>query len=515
MNSVSEMMSNVLFSLLLVTPKLHGFILDSSVDQFITVNSSVGTIVGTSESVTFANISGNVYKFFGIPYAESTDGLNRFTKPVKKARFTRPFNATSYGPTCTRSEDCLSLNIFVPADTRFGVNLSSRNMSVMAFIHGGGFLFGSGGEYPGYHLALVGGVIVVTLNYRLGAFGFLSTNDSNAPGNIGLWDQRLALQWISQNIRAFGGDPTQVTLFGESAGAASTLHQALYPGNKGLFQRIITESVPTDTEDYPKEKAMKLAGLVNCNNTDTSKMMDCLRKAPTGAIYNAMRAPGLSLPHRPWVPIVDGDFIAAPPENHVNFASIQDEKSKEFFSSLDCLGGINSYEGLLQIPMFMGELGMHDINTFAINQTTFEKAFIPMNLQSLYGFDRYFPEKLKEVVAFAYTDWSDVTNDAKRRLNLVQLSSDYKFFLPTSEPIKTHSALANKSKSYLYEFAARTPIRKPFRSLPTWLDGPGVANHGDELSFVFGFVGETSIPGHDLKLSLAIMTMWSNFAKTG
>ena len=139
-----------------------------------------------------------------------------------------------------------------------------------------------------------------------------------------------------------------------------------------------------------------------------------------------------------------------------------------------------------------------------------------MNLQSLYGLKKYFSDKVKEVVAFAYTDWSDVSNDAKRRLNLVQLSSDYKFFLPTIEPIKTHSALANTSKSYLYQFAARTPLRSSFQHpLPIWLKGPAVANHGDEMGFVFGFTGMPSINSQDLTLGLAIMTMWTNFAKTG
>ena len=306
-----------------------------------------------------------------------------------------------------------------------------------------------------------------------------------------------------------------MTLFGESAGAVSTLHHALYPGNNGLFQRIITESVPTGTEDNPEENAMKLAGLLNCNNRDTGKMIDCLRKVPASTIYKAMRNPALSRPRRPWVPIVDGKFIT-PVENHINYASIQDEKAKQFFSSLDYLGGINSYEGLNQIPMFLNELGVKDINSFAINQTTFENDLIPMNLQSLYGFNRYFPDKVKEVVAFAYIDWSDVRNDVKRRLNLVQLSSDYKFFLPTIEPIKTHSALTNTSKSYLYQFAARTPLRSSFQPpLPIWLNGPAVANHADEMGFVFGFTGIPSIERQDLKLSLAIMTMWTNFAKTG
>ena len=193
---------NILICVTMWLPLLNGFILDTSFDKVITVHTSVGTIKGKLEPVTFANVSGNVHKFLGIPYAESTGGVNRFKQASVKARFTQTFNATVYGPNCMTSEDCLYLNIFVPDRRNTGSNLSSRNLSVMVFIHGGGFIAGSGNKFLGDHLALIGDVILVTLNYRLGAFGFLSTNDSNAPGNIGLWDQRLALEWINKHIRA-------------------------------------------------------------------------------------------------------------------------------------------------------------------------------------------------------------------------------------------------------------------------------------------------------------------------
>ena len=504
----------VLFFLLQYFQMINGFILEASnshSEQFITVNAPIGAITGITEPVTFSNKTGYIHTFLGIPYAESTTGENRFKQATAKALFTYPFNATSYGPNCTTSEDCLYLNIFVPDKQSTGSDMRSRNLTVMVFIHGGGFVEGSGNEWSGKHLCMIGDIVLVTLNYRLGAFGFLSTNDSNAPGNIGLWDQRLAFLWINTNIHAFGGNPQQVTVFGESAGAASTLHHALYPGNAGLFKRIITESVPSDTEDNPKQMAMKLAELVNCNNTDTAKIVDCLRKVPAEGIYNAMKHPDLS-----FVPVVDGIYITSP-ENRLNIASSRNERSKRFFMSLDYLGGINNYEGLFAIPFYMKQLGLKDINNFVINQTTFQKAWIPMNLQSVYGVNRNFPDIVKEMVAFAYTDWSDVSNDAKRRLNLVQLISDYKFLLPTVWSVKTHSSLANTSRSYLYQFAAKTPMPYPgFRPpLPTWLDGPEVADHGDEQGFVFGFPDNPSIGSQYLKLSLAMMTMWTNFAKTG
>jgi len=109
----------------------------------------------------------------------------------------------------------------------------------MVWLHGGGFVCGSSDMYDGAYLAAHGQVVVVTVNYRLSVFGFLSTEDASSTGNNGLWDQHLAIKWVHDNAVAFGGDPSRVTLFGESAGGANVMFQALYVGNKGLVHRVI------------------------------------------------------------------------------------------------------------------------------------------------------------------------------------------------------------------------------------------------------------------------------------
>jgi cholinesterase/neuroligin len=143
----------------------------------------------------------------------------------------QPKSDTSY------SEDCLYLNIYAPKKPEQG-----EKLAVMVWFHGGGFIVGSADIYPADHLAVYGDVVVVTVNYRLTVFGFLSTGDEHAPGNYGLWDQRMALDWVNKNIEGFGGDPARVTIFGESAGAASVIYQGLYPDNRGLFQRVVAQS---------------------------------------------------------------------------------------------------------------------------------------------------------------------------------------------------------------------------------------------------------------------------------
>ncbi|XP_018536670.2 cholinesterase [Lates calcarifer] len=145
-----------------------------------------------------------------------------------------------WDPNTLVSEDCLYLNVWTPT-----VDKTNPPLPVMVWIYGGGFTGGTASLdlYDGRFLTQTENVIVVSMNYRIGAFGFLSLPDNkNVPGNAGLKDQQLALKWVSKNIAAFGGDPSQVTIFGESAGSGSVGFQVLSPGSQEYFQRAIMES---------------------------------------------------------------------------------------------------------------------------------------------------------------------------------------------------------------------------------------------------------------------------------
>ena len=189
--------------------------------------------------------------------------------PVGRLRFRKPqpihytnrivINATNFGKSCIQvpstrvqlfvsaedfinsSEDCLFINIFSPS-----LN-STANLPVMLFIHGGIFRFGSSREYPGTQLALKD-VVVVTFNYRLGVFGFLATDGPEVPGNVGIWDQILAMKWTKDNVRYFGGNPDDITLFGQSVGAVSVATHILSTQSQNLFQRAIIMSGESESQ---------------------------------------------------------------------------------------------------------------------------------------------------------------------------------------------------------------------------------------------------------------------------
>ncbi len=211
--------------------------------------------ITTSGTLTGTDL-GSVHCFAGIRYAQAPVGDLRFRAPIAH-RANGPVDATAFGPTALqpasalevmlggkqedRSEDCLRLNVWTPSPDR-------GRRPVMVWIHGGGFMTGSGSSpiYDGQALARRGDVVVVTINYRLGPLGFLALDrldaDFAGSGNNGLLDQLAALEWVQENIEAFGGDPGNVTIFGESAGAMSVATLVAIAGDGRLFQRAIPQS---------------------------------------------------------------------------------------------------------------------------------------------------------------------------------------------------------------------------------------------------------------------------------
>ncbi|MDB4974983.1 MAG: hypothetical protein JWN48_3324 [Myxococcaceae bacterium] len=246
----------------LLTGCLHGFGHDSAADEPVAIDAgtSASTADGLDAGVTLGLAQGKIrgkrlgtaQAFLGIPYAKPPVGERRFMPPEPAEAWTGTLAATDFGPSCiqppgalsatnAQSEDCLSLNVYVPA-------ASKQPLPVMVWIHGGAFVSGGSSQYDGSKLASDGSVIVVTLNYRLGALGFaaLAELDEARPGtpsgNDGLRDQQLALQWVQDNIAAFQGDPENVTVFGESAGGASTCVHFVSPRARSLGKQFIVES---------------------------------------------------------------------------------------------------------------------------------------------------------------------------------------------------------------------------------------------------------------------------------
>src|SRR5687768_1173526 len=217
--------------------------------------------------------AGGVRRFLGVPYAAPPVGALRFAPPAPHAGWAEPRDAASFGAAPIQpadalsrtlgllgdhpqSEDCLTLNVFAPS-------APAPPRPVLVWLHGGAFQTGTaaGPAYDGARLAARGDAVVVTLNYRVGALGFLHTG---APGcaNLGLQDQLAALRFVRAAIAGFGGDPAQVTVFGESAGAGSIVCLLAMPGARGLFRRAIVQSAAPEGQlgaDEAAERARILA----------------------------------------------------------------------------------------------------------------------------------------------------------------------------------------------------------------------------------------------------------------
>jgi len=260
-----------------------------------------------------------LWVFRGIPYAAPPIGDRRWKEPADPESWgdsilqaTKPGSVcvqakTSPKPRIIGSEDCLQLDVWSPK--------LDGNLPVMVFIHGGGFISGSNEEnvifgnlYNGTSLVKRGDVLVVTIKYRLGAFGFLAHPDLSSKsldgvsGNYGILDQIAALTWVQKNIRAFGGDPSRVTVFGESAGAASTLILMSSPKAKGLFSQAIVESgyMTPETKDQAYDVGRKLSDQLKCTGAET---IQCMRAVPatslalaTSALFNDATDPFLPYP---------------------------------------------------------------------------------------------------------------------------------------------------------------------------------------------------------------------------
>src|SRR5690348_10697779 len=271
--------------------------------------------------------------FRGLPYARPPVGPLRFAPPEPPPAWTGTRDATRFAPSASQNgaligpvmslgigrtaEDCLYLNVWTPAADR-------RRRPVMVWIHGGAFVLGSGSQmlYDGATLARRGDVVVVTINYRLGAFGFLRLCERfgqrlPATGNEGLLDQIAALEWVRDEIAAFGGDPGNVTLFGESAGAMSVATLLGTPRARGLFRRAILQSGAANFVRSAERADAVTASLLErlgISRTDAPR----LRDVPAAALLEAQQQVLLGggsdgRMALPFAPVVDGDLLAEHP----------------------------------------------------------------------------------------------------------------------------------------------------------------------------------------------------------
>lgn len=247
-----------------------------------------GLVVQTTEGAVRGIAGSAVQEFLGIQYAQPPVGALRFAPPVPPSQHAGVLDASKFGASCPQpdsafsiegnnSEDCLFLNVYTPATT--------GHRPVMVWIHGGAWVLGAGAQYDPTPLVRQG-VVVVTINYRLGLFGFLAHpaltagSTAHASGNYGLMDQVAALRWVRANIRNFGGDPGNVTIFGQSAGGMSVFAALMNPQARGLFHKAIiqsgTRSLIQPTLAEAEATGVKVAGALGCPGAG-SESAKCLR----------------------------------------------------------------------------------------------------------------------------------------------------------------------------------------------------------------------------------------------
>ncbi|XP_036032696.1 neuroligin 4-like [Onychomys torridus] len=427
----------------------------------------------------------------------------------------------------------------------------------MVYIHGGSYMEGAGNMMDGSVLASYGDVIVVTVNYRLGVLGFLSTGDQAAKGNYGLLDQIQALRWVEENAGAFGGDPKRVTVFGSGAGASCVSLLTLSHYSEGLFQKAIIQSgtaLSSWAVNYqPARSARALAERLGCassSGVDSASLVSCLR----GAGWRELSRPGVSAAayHVAFGPVIDGDVIPDDPQ-------ILMEQGE--FLNYDIMLGVNQGEGLRLLDGLLdpgadddaedaegaegaenmaagaedaenAENMAEDANDAAedadpgdwgapggggapeagVSARAFDAA-VSRFVSGLYG-DPEGRAALRETVKFMYTDWADRESAAARRKTLVALGTDHQWVAPAVATADLHARYG--SPTYFYAFYHRC---QGDDARPAWADA---AAHGDELPYVFGvpLLGPTDLfacnfSRNDVMLSAVVMTYWTNFAKTG
>jgi para-nitrobenzyl esterase len=377
------------------------------------------------------------------------------------------------------AEDCLYLNIWKP------VNHTEKRLPVMLWIHGGGFLVGagSGSEYPGGKLAQKG-VIVVSINYRLGPLGFLVHEDlekespAGVAGNYGLLDQIAALQWIRKNIDAFGGDPDRITLFGESAGAASISLLMLSPRAKGLFHRAILQSATATTLPYimplangsyvqARETGRKLAASLGCEKGKDT--LAAMRARKPEEIMAAARSPiediAFSDEGLLFAPAYDGWLIPGRPEKLL----VQGTQMH-----IPVIIGTNKDEATL----FTSDLGY---KTY--------KNWISKHFE---GHEKYIYK------VFPIQSERDFLSVANRFLTALWFTEPARFL--------ARSMVTKGAPVYRYQF---TYVPNNF-----WMAGMG-AYHGVEIPYVFGNIDKDDPSETDKRMSEAMLAYWVRFAAQG
>lgn len=453
----------------------------------------LGTVIGAATPVTSASETTTVYNYLGIPFAAAPTGSLRFAPPAAPTNLSRPLTATSFPPACIQqfsyppasaafskrvfgnpggpplreSEDCLYLNVFAPTDAS-----SENKKPVLFWIYGGDLSSGSGsvGAYNGSSFAGFQDVVVVTSNYRTNFFGF-----SNSPElpfgkqNAGYLDQRATLDWIQRNIASFGGDPQQVTIFGQSAGGYSVKQLLANPPSPLPFQAAILESEGLSNKKNGTDNYYNVALHFGC--IDCASSLDCLRKVNSTDLIN---------------------YIA---QNAIGFNPVEDNITQ----SNDVRASIASHRWA-RVPYFLGSNA--DEATFILAESGIgPNSTVPaaVVLETTFG-DPILVAKIQD----AYAAYSASVNGSTYLL-ASKVLTDYAFTC-RQNAITNYTRANGYEDSWRYYYNGTFPNEQPYPD-------PG-AYHSSEIPQVFGTYSYVGPPTkHQEALSGYMQTAWASFAK--
>ncbi|CAD5118434.1 DgyrCDS7143 [Dimorphilus gyrociliatus] len=486
----------------------------------------VETTLGLLEGHTVSLSSGvKVNSFLGFNFAKPPVGPLRFKPPEVPERQSL-IVADTLGAACPQgrtgvillthplwdrfSEDCLNMNVYSPNAT------NTEKLPVFVWFHGGGYGGGANIQYPGHFLAAKGTVVVVP-NYRVGALGFMSTKGPNAAatGNYGLMDQRLALQWVQDNIENFGGDKDKVTIFGQSAGASSAGLLTLAPSTKNLFAQAILESgadlnIWAYNEDLQKPwtYTAEVAKKLNCTRPNDQEMMDCLRTIDADVLRQNQGftcTPGFYC--LGFTPVVDGEFIPKDPY-----------EIRESGEAKKCpmIVGQTTEDGSLYTASLVPVA-----NDGPMNMTVWIREMRKLTER----FSVAFPNRSEDAVKLQqwyYRNWDEPEDEEANRQKFNEISTDFGWGFT-----QDYQARIISKDSDIFMFLLGYRSDNSYDTLPAWL---GVM-HNAELPYVWGYTYLNENPEvqedqefffdivawNDLddKYSDYFQELWINFAKTG
>ena len=452
------------------------------------------TLVTTDKGPVQGSMSDGIRVWLGIPFAAPPVGDLRFLPPQDAPAWTATKNAYNVGAECPQlnfggstptlvagsAEDCLYVNVWAPQG-------DVKNAPVFVWIYGGGFTIGSGGDrmYDGENIARTQNAIVVTFNYRLGALGWLSHPDLATEEGVttspsqGLLDQQAALKWVHRNIAAFGGDPNNVTLAGESAGAISVCAHLAAPGSSALFQHAIVESgvcfssVLFAPPAAANDQGDRLATAVGC--TTPGSILSCLRSKPPEQIIAALptREAEFGATGDAFGPVVDGAVLPAIPLDAIRAGQ---------FAKVPTIIGTNVNEGDLFMYLWQ-------VDKNAPPSSTDVRASLAL----------LFSQPQVDLIAARYPV------DTNPPLAFSQIITDGVFACPARRTARAIAAAG--VPAYLYQFTY--PYVVPAL-------GGVVASHSFEIPFVFrnGFLG-AQMSDAELALADRVDGYWFRFATAG